>query len=63
MNHAQVLHGIAEFVDYDECVVIKQSDWDVLKDWINSLPTELLESRPNFDLLPVVFSKDDENNS
>lgn len=58
MNHAQVLHEIAEFSEFGECVVVKQSDWDSLVSWVKSLPSE--DGRPNFDILPVTFTKHEE---
>ena len=58
MNHAQVLDSIAEFVEFGECVVIKQTDWNSLVDWVNKLPKDAIANRPNFDILPVIFNKD-----
>lgn len=59
MNHAQVLEAIARFSDYGECVVVKQQDWDSLVAWVKSLDVTT-EDRPNFDILPVMFSKDED---
>ena len=59
MNDYQVLSEIAEFTGHGECVVIKQTDWNSLVNWVNSLPDDVLTDRPNFDVLPVMFSKED----
>jgi hypothetical protein len=59
MNKYQVLSKIAEFTGYGECVVIKQTDWDSLVNWVNSLSDEVLTDRPNFDIASVMFSKKD----
>jgi len=58
MNKYQVLSAIAEFSDYGECTVVKQADWNALVDWVKSLPEEVLTDRPNFDVLPVIFRKE-----
>lgn len=60
MNHAQVLEGIAKFTNYGECVVVKQKDWDNLVSWVKKLNVDDTE-RPNFDILPVIFHKDEDN--
>lgn len=57
MNKYEVLTKIAEFVDYDECVVIKQNDWDDLTTWVKSLPKEIYDTRPDFYILPVKFKE------
>jgi len=54
MNY-QVLSEIAEFTGYGECVVVKQTDWDSLVNWVKSLSDEVAAGRPNFDILPVAF--------
>lgn len=58
MNHYEVLTEIAEFVEYSDCVVIKQSEWEIFSLWVSSLPNEALASRPNLYLLPVSFKKE-----
>lgn len=59
MNNAQVLAAIAEFSQYGDSVVIKQDDWNTLVNWVENLPKDITVDRPNFDILPVMFSKSD----
>lgn len=49
----RLMGKIAEFVEYGDCVVIKQADWDRLAWWIKE--TKDLNGLPNFDLMPVSF--------
>lgn len=51
MNDA-VLEEIAEFVDGDQAIVIKMSDWKALREWIVQLRHP---DRPNFHILPISF--------
>lgn len=57
MNHYEVLHGIAEFAEFGEAIVIKQADWEMFASWVKSLPEDVLTDRPNFDILPIAFEK------
>ena len=61
MNHEQVLQELAEFSEFGECVVIKQSDWDNLVRWVENLASKNAseEDRPNFNILPILFEKEE----
>ena len=52
------LEMIAKFVEYGDCVVIKQKDWDNLAQWTDTVNNK---DRPKFDLMGLSFSLTDED--
>ena len=53
-NMASVGYSIVDFSGGEPVVVLTKKDFDNFIEWAKTMPSE---NRPNFDILPISFSK------
>lgn len=60
MGKAAIVDEIAEFTNFTNAVVFKESDYNAMAAWIKTLPELLRDTLPAFDMLPIDVSKDED---